>query len=928
MPSTRHLFHLRLRALCTVSLLAICATAATKEAQAASLDWIGGWNGDFGSPGGGGAGSGNENWSNGGVATAADSVTISAARSSTTNAAPGPNNNAAPVVYGNAAGWGSLAGDGRLLVDSNAVFTIGALGQTTTFSGRIENAGGSSTGGTLRLISGGGSTTDFTLSGNSSFNGTFAVDGAIFRLTAGGSLAANLTLTAGSGGIASEAFVAGSLGRDVTNAGTFTLAGTGNVAGTVTNTGTFNASGSIGALVNTSGTTNVDGTLMAGTVDNAGTLLISNGDLVVTGALTNTNALTIAAGRAVTAASITNAAGATWTGDITTDTVTTNRGNWNGAIVNNAVGVLTNDASGTITGRVTNAGSATNSGQLTGGLTNSGRFDALGGSIGGSVINNGTFNFANAATTFSNSFTNAAGGSVVLASGAATTGITTFDNSGSVTFSAAGQAFGATSFNNLAGGLVDATGFGGTIAGNVTNAGVISLQNGSTSYSRFAITGNYTGNGGAIALDIDRSAGASTASRADVIAISGTASGNTLLRFRDVGSIGYFTNPITVVTTGGGSGTFTAANLASNGFIDYALIRTGNDWAVQSAVATAAVAAVPATISSAMTVATTGFSEPVSNVVSRTQLNANGIGAANGAGITTFGARNDPVSVGLWMRSKGGHFNIDSTNTAGATSETSRYGSNFVGVQFGLDARFANLGDSGWNGHLGLTGGDLRVFSRSSTAGSLQSSRADVDAPFYGIYGVLSRNGFFFDAQLQRIDYSMRLDTTSASGSAQLTDQRIGARGYSLQTSAGQVFSLGNDWFIEPTLGFNYATAQIDALQVGIVNVRSDDLTSAVGTAKVKVGTQFSATQDLILKPSVQAGFLQEFAGNATAVATVQGGPSQQVTTSRPGSYGQVAVAVDFQRLGSSTTGFVRSDATFGNDITGVAFTAGVRHQF
>ncbi len=443
--------------------------------------------------------------------------------------------------------------------------------------------------------------------------------------------------------------------------------------------------------------------------------------------------------------------------------------------------------------------------------------------------------------------------------------------------------------------------------GTLANAGTVDLRDG-TAGNRTLTVGGYTGSGAAtVRVDIDRSAGA-TGQRADRLVVAGSgSSGATVVSFTDVAGTtpGLFATPITVVTDAGNA-TYTATGLTPYGLIRYAFGKVGVDWQVSSSLSPSASGSIAASTSAAMTAITTGFAEPASAYVP-----------------APLDPVQDQLSLGLWTRAKAGRYDITSATTTTGVTAQSKFRTNFDGFQVGIDGAISDIGGSGWSAHLGVTAGDVRVFAADRLSDA--TSKAGVDAPFFGLYGALVGDGYFLDAQIQRNWYDIRL----TAGSAGISDQKVAAQGWSVQTSAGRTIPLGAAWFVEPSVGLNYTTASIGAVPTpAAMSVGARDIDSLIGSARLRVGTRFAATDKLILNPSVQASVWREFAGNATAVADGAGFSNEAIVTTRVGTFGQLGLAITAQSVDTGLSGFVRGDLSFGDKIAGGSVTAGLRYQF
>ena len=102
---------------------------------------------------------------------------------------------------------------------------------------------------------------------------------------------------------------------------------------------------------------------------------------------------------------------------------------------------------------------------------------------------------------------------------------------------------------------------------------------------------------------------------------------------------------------------------------------------------------------------------------------------------------------------------------------------------------------------------------------------------------------------------------------------------------------------------------------------------SLLGRAGVNIGTNFQATEKLILAPFIHASVWHEFARDAKATATLAG-LTFDVATQRVGTFGQVGAGLQFKMLDTPFLGFVRGDVRFGDKIQGKALNLGLKMQF
>jgi len=278
---------------------------------------------------------------------------------------------------------------------------------------------------------------------------------------------------------------------------------------------------------------------------------------------------------------------------------------------------------------------------------------------------------------------------------------------------------------------------------------------------------------------------------------------------------------------------------------------------------------------------------------------------------------------------------VNTSNTACANSSRE----SFAGVQVGAD--IARLNWSGWNVHLGTTAGYLG--SKENDNNGFSNT---FQVPFFGTYIVATKGRFFADLMVREEFYNMNLNNAGLT----YFNQPVGAHGYSIATSAGYNFDLGNNWFVEPSAGFVYSRTSVDnfnnpgtaALAIpGMIS--TNDIESEIGRLSVRVGKAIP-TPGVIWQPFASASVFHEFAGNVTTNYTslpngafLVGGPfgagvpqtfTQTTSTSRVGTYGQYSLGVAAQIVNTGWLGFVRVDYRNGNNIDGWTGNAGIRYQF
>ena len=117
----------------------------------------------------------------------------------------------------------------------------------------------------------------------------------------------------------------------------------------------------------------------------------------------------------------------------------------------------------------------------------------------------------------------------------------------------------------------------------------------------------------------------------------------------------------------------------------------------------------------------------------------------------------DSNAGGVWLRGIGGSTDISSVGTftapgllpGASISVDAKSRTQFAGVQAGTDIAKLNMGNSGWNGHVGVTGG----YMGASNSNLVGSGSEHFDVPFVGVYGAVTHTSGFYADFLARYDW-------------------------------------------------------------------------------------------------------------------------------------------------------------------------------
>jgi opacity protein-like surface antigen len=312
----------------------------------------------------------------------------------------------------------------------------------------------------------------------------------------------------------------------------------------------------------------------------------------------------------------------------------------------------------------------------------------------------------------------------------------------------------------------------------------------------------------------------------------------------------------------------------------------------------------------------------------------------------------DDQGGGVWVRSVGGHLDSATATTAsnvylngslpGNITCNTRTREDFAGIQAGTDV--ARLNVSGWNLHAGLTTGYLGSDTHDTTQGlnPSPSFRNSLQIPFAGLYGAASYGGFLFDGQVRGDFYQNEVSDQNRG----LTDQRFGARGFSMNGNVAYRQNLANQWFIEPSAGIIWSRTHVDPLNApgtsfvfgtGAVLpwvLTVNDIYSTLGRVSIRTGTTVRY-DDAVLQPFASFGVFHELHGGAAASLTshfwLGGVPetySSTILTTGLGTYAQFGAGVAAQIVDTGWVAYLRGDYRTGDNIEGWTLNGGIRYQF
>ena len=773
--------------------------------------------------------------------------------------------------------------------------TVDTNGNTLTLSGVISGAG-------VNLTKIGAGTLNLT--GANTFSGSATISAGTLRMGNPAALSVNVAVTNNSvldlngnsetigslAGTTAGATVVG-VGSSLTTGGNntstsydgtisianLTKAGTGNFtlesAGTNTLTGLLHVTG--GTLTIGSGASATVVSANSATVDANTTLSVATGATLTTtvlgGLLNNGHVINngtvnddLNNNSTVDNFGAYNATVATNTGTIENHSP----GVWTGDVTSNSNTIL-NDVGATWVGNVlANTGTITTAGTWTGNFASAGIVNAQG-TLTGTVNNSGQFNVTGALTGISN-------------------------------------------FTNNAAGVLDLGGNNLTVA-SLANSGNVNMVNGATNQTltSAALSGN-----GTVNLDINLSQ--TSGQLADKIVVTnpaGFAAGNTQnLAFTVVAGPRVLTPDIAVIQ-GSNGGTATASGLPGPGIINYALIRSGNDWVVH-ATANPVLGGIASNISLVESTIGSVVNRPSSPFVS-------GLAADVEPG---------HCGAGPWIRGTGGYAGATGTASVSGFSSTSKVDLNYKGAQFGLDIACFNIQKTGIDVAIGVIGG-LNNGSTTQDLTSVGGGMTDstFDQKFAGVYATFAKGPFAADIQA-RYDTTDFTFTNAALG---LNNSPLNSVRYTLSGSASYAIDLKGVSLV-PAVGFSAAQTTSSTISAGGNLLTPDASLSLVGFVGATLAkTIILPDQKSAVTPFITATLYNDFAPDPTSTFVDTLGNTQIITSQNLGMVGEGSLGLNYVKiLDSAPTGpkqinaNVRADLKYSDRVTGAGVTAQARVQF
>lgn len=431
------------------------------------------------------------------------------------------------------------------------------------------------------------------------------------------------------------------------------------------------------------------------------------------------------------------------------------------------------------------------------------------------------------------------------------------------------------------------------------NAGLVTLAN-NRAGDVLALSGDYVGTNGRLALDIDGTSGSMVY---DQLVVGGAASGTTSIALNYLGGGALMPgNMLKLVDAAGGSAAdaFTLAPETANvGFSRYGLRydAVGDDFFIVATEGTALFQ-------------TLKINEGA-QALWRQSADA---WSAHVAGLRDP-ARDASTSERIWVQVYGVTDARDQAFVSGSEGTTQNvdlsYRQQHAGGQFGVD--LGAIGNTGVT--YGLTGG--YIDSTLKFAGTADST--DYQGFNLGTYAGGQWGNYFVNALAKYDLYRVKIDSVTA-GYADTLD----GHAYGLQVEAGARFG-DADLFIEPVVGLAYTRTDLDTIEALGAAVDFDTLDGLRAKVGARVGGA-APVADGLATFYLGAHLVNEFAGD-DGVRLNAGGSSTALVNDPVGAYGQFQMGVSLVSQ-TGLAGFIEGTADTSSDYQNYGGRIGVRMAF
>lgn len=299
---------------------------------------------------------------------------------------------------------------------------------------------------------------------------------------------------------------------------------------------------------------------------------------------------------------------------------------------------------------------------------------------------------------------------------------------------------------------------------------------------------------------------------------------------------------------------------------------------------------------------------------------------------------------GVWSRGGAAEMTNETTSTGGGAlyppGVNSRFQSTTGGVQLGLDEGLYNINATGWNAHLGVTGGEAWGYSSLQNSSDPLGGPLDVSGsasmPFYGFYAAVTGNGFAGTVQWRNATYDMNLNNFDLG----LNNAQLNAHGDTFSADISQQFPFppfGEGFIVTPSAAVFVTHTTVNSLNASPLVAPGtyftfNPLDSTLGRVGLRLSKAYAFNDSLFVVPYGQVNVWREFQGTTTEQFWQVGANGLQtvpaITSSSVGTFGQVALGFAAQAPKAGITSYVQADLRVGSNIQGWGLLAGLRYSY